>query len=68
MKICGGYVTFLELHDPENYKQPPVRRRMSTRNPDTEIFPYECDPDSFYRQMYNERQLDMYFERSRRRL
>ncbi len=58
----------ITLHDPENYKRPPVRRRMWTRNPETEIFPYECDPDSFYRQMYNEGLLDMYFERSRRRL
>lgn len=56
------------LHDPENYKRPPVRRRKWTRNPDTAIFPYECDPDSFYRQMYNEDKLDMYFKRSRRRL
>lgn len=58
----------VSLHDEENYKRPPIRRRMWTRNPDTEIFPYECDPDSFYRQMYNEDLLDMYFERSRRRL
>ena len=33
----------------------------------SQIFPNECDPDSFYRQMYNEDLLDMYFERSRRR-
>ena len=44
-----------------------VRRRAWTRSPDTEIYPYECDPDSFYRQMYNEGRLDMYFERSKRR-
>ena len=57
----------ITLHDPENYERPPIRRRQWTRNPDTEIFPYECDPDSFYRQMYNEGKLDMYFERSKRR-
>jgi hypothetical protein len=57
----------ITLHDPENYERPPIRRRAWTRNPDTEIFPYECDPDSFYRQMYNENLLDMYFERSKRR-
>jgi hypothetical protein len=57
----------ITLHDPENYKRPPVRRRAWTRNPDTEIYPYECDPDSFYRQMYNENKLDMYFERSKQR-
>ena len=58
----------ITLHDPENYKRPPVRRRHWVRDPDVEIYPYECDPDSFYRQMYNEGKLDMYFERSKRRM
>ena len=58
----------ITLHDPDNYERPPVRRRAWVRNPDTEIYPYECDPDSFYRQMYNEDKLDMYFERSKRRM
>lgn len=57
----------ITLHDPQNYKRPPIRRRTWTRNPDTEIYPYECDPDSFYRQMYDEGKLDMYFERAKRR-
>ena len=57
----------ITLHDPDNYKRPPIRRRAWTRKPGTEIYPNECDPDSFYRQMYNENLLDMYFERSRRR-
>jgi hypothetical protein len=57
----------ITLHDPDNYERPPVRRRAWTRRTDMEIYPYECDPDSFYRQMYNENRLDMYFERSRRR-
>lgn len=57
----------ITLHDPENYKRPPVRRRAWTRNAGTEMYPNECDPDSFFRQMYNEDLLDMYFERSRRR-
>ena len=58
----------ITLLDPKNYKQPPIRRRKWVRNSATEIYPYECDPDSFYRQMYNEDKLDMYFERSHRRL
>ena len=58
----------IELHDPVNYQQPPIRRRQWVRNPETEIFPYECDPDSFFRQMYDEDKLDMYFERWDRRL
>jgi hypothetical protein len=57
----------ITLHDPDNYRRPPIRRRAWTRNPETEIYPNECDPDSFFRQMYNEDMLDMYFERSRRR-
>jgi hypothetical protein len=57
----------ITLHDPDNYERPPIRRRAWTRKPETEMYPNECDPDSFYRQMYNEDLLDMYFERSRRR-
>ena len=57
----------ITLHDPENYRRTPIRRREWTRNPEGTIYPYECDPDSFYRQMYNEGLLDMYFERSDRR-
>jgi hypothetical protein len=59
-----GVITLL---DPDNYKKPPVRRRKWVRNPDTVIYPYECDPDSFYRQMYNEDKIDMYFDRAQRR-
>ncbi|MBT8079635.1 MAG: hypothetical protein KJO31_13740 [Gammaproteobacteria bacterium] len=57
----------IELHDPVNYRRPPIRRRMWTRNPETRIYPYECDPESFYRQMYDEGRMDMYFERADRR-
>ncbi len=57
----------ITLLDPDNYNQPPIRRRKWVKNSNTEIYPYECDPDSFYRQMYNEDKLDMYFERSHRR-
>lgn len=57
----------IQLIDPANYKVAPIRRRQWVRNPATEIYPYECDPDSFYRQMYEQGKLDMYFERSVRR-
>lgn len=57
----------ITLLDPANYKVPPIRRRKWVRNSDKEIYPYECDPDSFYRQMYEQGKLDMYFERSERR-
>jgi hypothetical protein len=57
----------ITLQDPDNYKVPPVRRRKWVRNPDMEIYPYECDPDSFYRQMYEQKKLEMYFDRAKRR-
>lgn len=57
----------ITLIDPENYKEPPIRRRKWVKNPNTVIYPYECDPDSFYRQMHNENKMDMYFDRSERR-
>lgn len=57
----------ITLLDPANYEVPPVRRRKWTRNTDTQIYPYECDPESFYRQMYEQKKLDMYYKRSERR-
>lgn len=64
-QTLSGVITLI---DPANYRVPPVRRRQWTKSPDTVFYPYECDPDSFFRQMYNEDKLDMYFERSGRRL
>ena len=63
-QTLSGVITLL---DPDNYNVPPVRRRQWQKSPDTVFYPYECDPDSFFRQMYNEDKLDMYFERSKRR-
>lgn len=57
----------ITVHDPENYQRPPVRRRQWIRNNDAEIFPYTCDPDSFYLTMYEDGELDMYMERADRR-
>lgn len=57
----------ITVHDPENYERPPVRRRQWIRNNDAEIFPYTCDPDSFYLTMYEDGELDMYVERTDRR-
>jgi len=57
----------LTVFDPENYERPPVRRRRWVRNADTEIFPYTCDPDSFYIPMYENGEMDMYIERTDRR-
>ena len=55
------------VHDPENYFRPPVRRRQWTRNNTAEIFPYTCDPDSFYLKMYEDGEMDMYIERTDKR-
>ena len=52
------------LHDAENYKKAPIRRRQWVRNKATEIFPYSCDPDSFYIPMYQENKMQMYIDRS----
>jgi hypothetical protein len=57
----------LTVFDPDSYERPPVRRRRWVRNADTEIFPYTCDPDSFYIPMYEDGEMDMYIERTDKR-
>lgn len=57
----------ITVYDPENYERPPVRRRMWQRNDDAEIFPYTCDPDSFYLPMYEDGEMEMYLERADKR-
>jgi len=57
----------ITLHDPQYYERPPVRRRQWQRNDSADIFPYTCDPDSFYLPMYEEGKMDMYLERADRR-
>lgn len=55
------------LRDPENYSRPSLRRRVWTRQDDTVIFSFECDPDSFFRQLYNEGRMQEYIDRTPRR-
>jgi hypothetical protein len=57
----------ITVHDPENYERQPVRRRMWKRDNSAEIFPYTCDPDSFYIPMYEDGEMDMYIERTDKR-
>ncbi len=57
----------MTMHDPENYKRPPIRRRAWDRNDESLIFPFECDPDSFFRQLYDEGRMQEYIERSHMR-
>ena len=58
----------ITLHDPENYERPPIRRRSWIRDPEAEIYPYECDPDSFFRQLHEEGRMQEYMDRAHRRL
>lgn len=58
----------MTLYDPENYLKPPIRRRQWRRDSEAVLFPYECDPDSFFRQLYEEGKTQEYIERADRRL
>jgi hypothetical protein len=57
----------MTIDDSANYNQPPIRRTLRRRTSEAPL-PYECDPDSFFRQLYRENQLDEYFSRGERRL
>lgn len=57
----------MTLHDPENYSRPPIRRRAWDRNDEALIFPFECDPDSFFRQLYGEGRMQEYIDRAHMR-
>jgi hypothetical protein len=68
MSEDGNTLTMVvAVHDPENYARPPIRRRKWVRNDEAEIFPYNCDPDSFYIKMYEDGEMDMYIERADKR-
>ena len=57
----------MTLDDPENYERAPLRRRMWTREKDAVIYPFECDPDSIFRQLYDEDRMQEYIDRTPRR-
>jgi hypothetical protein len=57
----------MHMHDPDNYKRPPIRRRAWDKNDETLIFPFECDPDSFFRQLFNEGRMQEYIDRAHMR-
>ena len=61
-------VGVLTLHDPDNYRTPPMKHARWRRAPPGEIrFPSLCDPDSFYRELYDDGLMDDYWQRSHRR-
>jgi hypothetical protein len=53
--------------DPDNYHRPPIRRRAWDKDNSSLIFPFECDPDSFFRQLHDEGRMQEYIDRSPRR-
>ena len=57
----------ITVFDPAHSSRPPVRRRQWQRNDAAEIFPYTCDPDSFYLQMFEDGDLQMYLDRTDKR-
>lgn len=61
-------VGVLELHDPKNYREPPLKHVRWRRASEAQIrFPGQCDPDSFYRELYDDGAMDAYWQRSHRR-
>lgn len=63
----GNLHVELVLDDPVNYDRSPQRHTVFALDPDYEFTYYSCDPDAFYRALYLEDQLDLYFDRSRYR-
>ena len=64
----GHLAAVLTLHDPENYNEPPLKRaRWRPANEGEVRFPSLCDPDSFYRELYDDGLMDEYWQRSHRR-
>lgn len=65
----GQYLhSTMVVNDPDNYYRPAIRRVRRERTDDVIMLPYECDPDSFYRQLYEEGKMDEYWSRTDKRL
>jgi hypothetical protein len=61
-------VGVLTLYDSENYNEPPMKHARWRRAPKDEIrFPSLCDPDSFYRELYDDGMMEEYWKRASRR-
>jgi len=64
----GFLVGVMRLDDPQYYNEPPLKRARWRRASDDVIrFPSLCDPDSFYRELYDDGRLEEYWRRSDRR-
>lgn len=61
----GQYLhSTMVVSDPDNFYRSPIRRVRRARTDDVVMLPYECDPDSFYKQLYLEDRMDDYLSRS----
>jgi len=64
----GQLHAHMTLYDPSNYHKPPVSSVVWKRVEDNSVvFPLLCDPDSFFRQLYDEDNFQEYIERANRR-
>lgn len=63
----GNLHVELRLDDPANYNRSPLRHTVFSSAPDYKFNYYSCDPDAFYRGLYLEGLLDLYYQRSRYR-
>ncbi len=64
----GRLVGVLTIHDPDNYNEPMVKRARWRKETGTKVrFPSLCDPDSFYRELFDDGLLKEYWQRSNRR-
>ena len=64
----GFLVGVMAVHDPDYYDEPPLKRARWRRADDSAIvFPSLCDPDSFYRELYDDGRFDAYWARGHRR-
>ena len=57
----------MHMYDQQNYRRPPIRRRAWNRDNEALLFPFECDPDSFFRQLYGEGRMQEYIDRAHMR-
>jgi hypothetical protein len=56
--VLMGEIT---IYDPVYYKEPIRQQRVFRYEPDEEILEYNCDPDSYYRDLHTQGVLDEYW-------
>ena len=66
-KRIGRLLRLIELLSDYTSPNSPAGRRVWSRKDDAVIYPFECDPDSFFRQVFDEGLMEEYIKRSPRR-